>query len=205
MCVQQARCRYLSIGISNLHNIKFVIHFILGSRRQAFLVWYSPPVFPVKDTGVLSCKLHTVKTQSLLGCYTMSQEHAASSTLCLGLPEWFSLLCCFIYLTFLYACHFSAITPNWNLTQIALFSQFSTTKLIQRDIPKHSNLAQVVLLLTHIQEMPSSYLSMGPNLTEVFHGFLADTNTAPPTMPNHLFPYLFKFTVYWLPYQNWSY
>lgn len=57
-----------------------------------------------------------------------------------------------------FCCHFNAITPNWNLTKTALFSWFSTTKLI-RDIPKHSKLAQVVLLLTHIQEMPSSNLS----------------------------------------------
>ena len=57
-------------------------------------------------------------------------------------------------------CHFSAITPNWNLTKKkVLFSWFSTTKLIQCDIPQHSKLAQLVLLLTHIQEMPSSNLS----------------------------------------------
>jgi hypothetical protein len=45
------------------------------------------------------------------------------------------------------------------LTKTALFSRFSTTRLIQCDIPKHSKLAQVVLLLTHIQEMASSNLS----------------------------------------------
>jgi len=111
-------------------------------------------------------------------------------------------------------CHFSAITPNWNLTKKkALFSRFSTTKLIQCDIPQHSKLAQLVLLLTHIQEMPSSNLSKhvtNPNRGVSWFYSLppALTNTVPQTMPNHFFPPLFQFTVYWSPYQNlshWNY
>ena len=105
-------------------------------------------------------------------------------------------------------CHFSAITPNWNLTKKkALCSQFSTTKLIQCDIPQHSKLAQLVLLLTHIQEMPSSNLSKHdtyPNSGVSWFYPLPppDTNTVPQIMPNHFFPPLFQFTVYWSPNQN---
>jgi len=85
-------------------------------------------------------------------------------------------------------CHFSAITSNWNLTKKALFSRFSTTKLIQCDIPQHSKLAELVLLVTYIKEMPSSNLSKhvtNPNQGVSWFYSLppANNNTVPETMP----------------------
>jgi len=57
-CIQQARCGYLSIGISNLHCIKFVINLNLDSHHQALLEWYSPPVLPqVPCQGYVSFEL----------------------------------------------------------------------------------------------------------------------------------------------------
>lgn len=107
-------------------------------------------------------------------------------------------------------CHFSAITPNWNLTKKPYLANFLKTKLIQCDISQHSKLAELVLLVTHIKEMPSSNLSKhvtNPNqgVSWFYSPPLADTNTVPQTMPNHFFPPLFQFTAYWSPYQNLHY
>lgn len=106
-------------------------------------------------------------------------------------------------------CHFSAITPNWNLTKkkksyLADFLQqnwFNVTSL--NTASWHS----WYYFWPIFRKCPVQILaSMSPTLTEVFHGFYplppADTNTVPQTMSNHFFPPLFQFTVYWSPYQN---
>ena len=179
MCIQQARCGYLIIGVSNSHYIKFVIHLILGSHHQALLVWYSQPVLPqVPCQGYGSFELqiaHYSGTESsgmlhhVTGAYCIQHPKSWTARIC-------SLLCCLAHFTFLQAKNSTVIsvqshqTETWQKT--ALFSQVLQQNWFNVTALNTASWLRWYYFWPIFRKCPVQILaSTSPALTEVFHGF----------------------------------